>query len=740
MSKTYFNNYGKNKNIRSFSCILTFASLFLVSNLSASCIVSGDIIECDESVSASVYESFAQNSSYNINTAANNAYGVYNNNNGSWVFNSLNITTSGANAYALFAQNGSIAAGDYININTAGSNSAAIYTTQNSTITVGSYVNIYTNGTNSYGISARGLNAANKAVVNTGDNVNILTEGSQVHSTGRSNADGLNVNFGDVNIGDNLSILTKGIGSFGMRIDNVSNVKIGDRATIMTVGNTGCGSCGVGGSGWFSYGVEVRRGSNVTIGDNLTVSTIGNGTLAIQVLSGDSMPNGYTYLNIGNNLKVSTAGPELSVGLWAQGASIVNIGDNAFITTTGGINKGPTNAVQADMRASSGGVYYYPKITMGNNATIITTGGYSHAIYALQGYVTLGNDAKIITTGGSSVGIYSWGSSSNLANSVGGASVVVGDNAIVSTGGDGGLSAPAYGASSGSNAVYARQGGNVTFGNSASLSVNGNSATVVHISNYSPTALTVFDTNVNFQGTSTLNANGTNTKILELTYANASLDFRGSTTFNTFGDNINVFAVSNAGNDKYNSNVRFYDTLNVNSHGDNSKAVYLDNGYSYDFNELNINIYGKNSHALYIAGGSNLSLDNKTVLKAFDNSSYALYSDAGMITNTDSLDIYGQIFSSNNGVISLTFDNTSIFTGSTDINNGELDLSFDNSKWNILQNSTLSSLRLLNNDLIYMNASSSFLTLRTDNLFGNGIFNMKLDANRSLNDKIVIGN
>ncbi|MDR0762628.1 MAG: autotransporter outer membrane beta-barrel domain-containing protein, partial [Campylobacteraceae bacterium] len=168
---------------------------------------------------------------------------------------------------------------------------------------------------------------------------------------------------------------------------------------------------------------------------------------------------------------------------------------------------------------------------------------------------------------------------------------------------------------------------------------------------------------------------------------------------------------------------------------------YLDDGYTYDFNELNINVYGSNSHALYVGGGSNLILDDKTSLNSFNESSYALYSNGGTVINTDTLNVFGNILSSNNGDISLVFNDTSSFMGSTALSNGgNLDLSFDNSVWTVTRNSILNDLNLSNGASVNINGSSEFITLITDNLFGNGAFDVKIDANNSLNDKIIIGN
>jgi outer membrane autotransporter protein len=84
----------------------------------------------------------------------------------------------------------------------------------------------------------------------------------------------------------------------------------------------------------------------------------------------------------------------------------------------------------------------------------------------------------------------------------------------------------------------------------------------------------------------------------------------------------------------------------------------------------------------------------------------------------------------------------SSFTGSTSLSDGgSLDLSFDNSKWTVTRNSILNDLKLSNNAFVDFNSSSSFITLRTDNILGDiGTFGIKVDAKNTLNDKIIISN
>jgi outer membrane autotransporter protein len=665
---------------------------------------------------------------------------------------SLNIITAGTDSHAISALNSNITVGNNININTTNDRSKGILSEENSVINVGSNINIYTDGQDSIGINTLGTGSdyaiqTSRATVNAGDNIIIRTTGSDTYPT-QSRSDGIAAKYGDIVVGNNIDILTTGIGSYGVRADYESTINIGDNLSVVTTGQHGQSSTT--GSGWWSYGIVSTKGSDIVIGDNLFVNIKGNNTLGVEAQTYWATRGfGVSTITIGNNAYIKTEGNDISVALWASDGGIINIGHNATVITTGGTNKGPTNAVAANGRygtAPVNGEWLIPVINMGDNATILTTGGYSHGVYSYYGNVTIGDNAKIITTGNRSNGVYSWGSGStgSAESSYGGSNVIIGDNAFISTSGSadlGGGSGAAYG-SNAANALYARQNGNITLGNNATLSVSGDQASVIYMYDYgSASAQLHLLTGIIFEGTSTLNANGNNTKIFNIAFSNGTVDFNGETTLNTLGDNINVFAVSGNGNDKYNANVSFNDSLNINAYGSNSKAIYLDNGYAYDFNALNVSVYGSNSHALYIAGGSNLTLDDKTSLNAFNNSSYALYSNGGIVVNTDTLNIFGNILSDNGGDISLDFNSASSFTGSASLaNNGVVNLSFDNSKWNILQNSTLSSLQLSNGAAVDFN-SSSFLTLRTDNLIGStGIFGIKIDAENILSDKVIISN
>ncbi|MDR1007369.1 MAG: autotransporter outer membrane beta-barrel domain-containing protein [Campylobacteraceae bacterium] len=739
---------------KSFAISLFFAS-FLTSNLSAACTLSGSIIYCDDTVDSSTYGAYPQNSNYDINTTVNGAYGVYNNVTEDWVFNSLNIVTMGGDSSAIYALNSSITTGDNININTVGDRSKGILSGENSYINVGSNINIYTDGQDSIGINAAGTgddnaHQASRATVNVGDNVLIRTQGSDTYPT-QSRSDGIAAKYGDITIGNNVDILTTGIGSWGIRSDYLSTITIGDNLSIVTTGQHGQPSTTY--DGWWSYGISSKRGSDITIGDNLYVNIKGNNTYAVQAQTYWATRGfGVSTITIGDNAYIKTEGNDMSRGLYADAGGQINIGDNAYIITIGGTNKGVTSPVAADGRYTSqvNGEWLIPIINMGDNATIISTGGYSHGVYSYYGNITIGDNANIITTGDQSVGVYSWGSGSTntLESATGGSNVIIGDNLTISTSGGADIVSASYGGPTASHGIIARQNGNVTVGDNADISVSGDKAVAVYVTNYDANAnvRNRLPAHVVFNGKSTLNANGNNTKVIELTFANASIHFNGETTFNTLGDGINAFAINNVSNNQFNQNVYFNDTLNINTYGSNSKAVYLDNGYTYDFNALDINVYGPNSYALHVAGGSNLALDNKTSLKAFDDSSYAIYANNGIVSSIgNTLDIFGNLLSDNGGTISLEFDSASSFIGSASLSSGGImDLSFDNSKWIVSANSTVSDLRLSNGaivDLSYNNSPlSNPVSLVADNIFGNGIFNVRFDVNNEISDKIFISN
>ncbi|MDR0666723.1 MAG: hypothetical protein LBF71_04840, partial [Campylobacteraceae bacterium] len=563
------------------SLLVSTLFLFFASSLSAACVNNSGTVSCtDETVNPSVYEAYPANSTYVIQNSANGLRGIYNNSSNGWIFKSLNITTSGTDSHAISALNGSISAGNNININTTADRSKGILSEGNSIINVGSNVNIYTNGQDSIGINALGTGSDNeshqtsRAAVNVGDNVIIRTVGSSIYPT-QSLSHGIYAKYGDIVIGDNVDVLTTGIGSYGIRSDYDSTIKIGDNLTVVTTGEHGQASTT--GTGWYSYGITSTKGSDIVIGDNLVVDIKGQNTMAVQAQTYWAT-RGFdvSTITIGDNARISTAGDTNSVALEASKGGIVNIGDNAYITTAGSNN---AYAVSAMERYDSmiDGEWLIPIINMGNNATILTAGNKAHAVYSYYGNITIGDDAKIVTMGDASNGVYSWGSGStnNLESSYGGSNIIIGKNAVISTSGGMQNGASAYG-SVAANAIYARQNGNVTLGDNATVSVSGGGASVVYIFDHgSPAAKLHLPANVVFEGTSTLNANGNNTKILYLGFANASLNFNGAATFNTLGDTIDVFAISNTGNNKYNENVHFNDSLTINSYGSSSKAIYL---------------------------------------------------------------------------------------------------------------------------------------------------------------------
>ncbi|MDR2100607.1 MAG: autotransporter outer membrane beta-barrel domain-containing protein, partial [Campylobacteraceae bacterium] len=130
--------------------------------------------------------------------------------------------------------------------------------------------------------------------------------------------------------------------------------------------------------------------------------------------------------------------------------------------------------------------------------------------------------------------------------------------------------------------------------------------------------------------------------------------------------------------------------------------------------------------------------------RAFDNSSYAIYSNNGTVNSdiSNTIDIYGNLFSDNDGAISLAFNNASSFAGAASLTErGVIYLSFDNSKWSVSGNSTISNLELLNGAAVDLNSSSDFIALHTDNILGDtGEFGIKVDAVNSLSDKVIINN
>ncbi|MDR2789407.1 MAG: autotransporter outer membrane beta-barrel domain-containing protein [Campylobacteraceae bacterium] len=597
------------------------------------------------------------------------------------------ILTTGNASHGLLASSSNVTAGDNVVIGTAGADSYAIYAQNNATVNVGNNADISTNNTNSHAI-----NAESYSNVNIGDNAVIATYGPNLYppnnksvaETNKSMSYGVRAQYSNVTIGDNANILTTGLGSYGVITYENALLVIGDNVTIATTGgNPYCGMC------------EGAPGSRT-----------GEGWASTAVAASGTNAVGSTII-IGDNANLSTQGWASTVSLNRNSTSIY-IGDNAIITANGDRN---SNAISM----TNGG-----NLTIGDNAVITTTGetvyydgtgnnfnGLPHAITGGTGSIfLLGDNAEITTYG-------YLASAVQFSDSL----VVIGDNARITTYGEGKNTSPnegAYGIKI-RNGYAAWGPDKIIVGDNAVITTHGSQAIGVQIREKSTG---IFGDNL------TIITHGNNAVALE-TYDVSNV---------TVGNNALIATLGNASHALH--------TLAYTTAGETNTIVGSGSVISAE---------GEGSHAVFVEGRSaaanaSVILNTNTNISASGDNSYAIYStniNALVSTNASAkLNIFGDITASNESVVDLDLSDGSIVYGNTNSETGVINLAFDgnNSLWILSGNSSLTNLSLLNQAAVDLTQSSEFLTLRTDNLFGNGIFNMKLDANRSLNDKIVIGN
>ncbi|MDR2100821.1 MAG: autotransporter outer membrane beta-barrel domain-containing protein, partial [Campylobacteraceae bacterium] len=593
--------YVKKRNIGSFSSVLVFIGMVLVSNLNADCVdLGGGHISCNESVNSDVYTDMSNgvSSSLLLDINTTNAYGVHNDNNGSWRFEGLNIATVGSGAYAAYIQSGgNISIGDNANITTNGSASYAVNAESGSNIFIGDNAEISAHGPNvppTYSATPQSLS---HAVVASGSNITI---------------------------GDNANILTTGIGSYGVRTINngISHIIIGDNVTIATTGgDTYCGNCGRTSptTGWWSYGVVTEgAGSDITIGNNANISTQGAMAYALYTVSQN------TAIYVGDNAAISTSGDRNSYAIYAQNSGKVFIGDNAHITTTGNelylhnssAGNGQPHAIYAtgsgtlldigdnavistygyDATAVSGTSFV--NITIGGNARITTygegvnntpnavtnEGGFGVKIRGSSADFTLGDNAVITTYGNRALGVQiretsrgvfgdnltviTYGNNSAAIENWDRSNVTIGDNALIFTFGD---------VSHAIRALTSTGAGTATtiIGNGALISTSGDGSYAVFAEGRSAAVgsriILNTDTNISVLGTDSYAIYSANTNALVTTNGTVKMNIFGNITAQNggvvdlnLGDGSNLYGSTELGSNGAS-------VINLTFDGDNSR-------------------------------------------------------------------------------------------------------------------------------------------------------------------------
>ncbi|MDR1555172.1 MAG: hypothetical protein LBS39_04000, partial [Campylobacteraceae bacterium] len=254
--------------------------------------------------------------------------------------------------------------------------------------------------------------------------------------------------------------------------------------------------------------------------------------------------------------------------------------------------------------------------------------------------------------------------------------------------------------------VYVRSGSNISIGSGSIINAYGQSHAYGVYADY--------DSNINIGANSNITASINVNRPSGFAYG---IYARYSNV--SVGDNVNIYTTSPDG------------TTAISAYSSN---VYLGNG---------ITVHGTIGGSFY----ANISIgDNMTVHGAISGSSNA------NISNRGTLYIMGDIHSSIDSYVKLYFTGNSYLNGSTSHDyyyyNGFIDLTFDGpaSLWRLTGNSSLTDLNLLNNAKVDLTRGGESLTsvsptvLTVDNLYGEGVFDIRVDIANDLNDRIRVIN
>ncbi|VDZ76969.1 autotransporter MisL [Salmonella bongori] len=192
----------------------------------------------------------------------------------------------------------------------------------------------------------------------------------------------------------------------------------GDHTSIYVDGQDGDGI----NAGYNSLGQGWTGSANIYVGDDLYIKTTGSQGRGITANAMRDASRAKNTIIVGNRAHIVTTG-DSSEGLrTGQSGSLIRLGDDATIETSG---------------TSSTGIYAASssRTELGNNATITVNGASAHAVYATNATVNLGDNAAISVNSASKAASYSkapaglYALSRGTINLAGGAAItMVGDN------------------------------------------------------------------------------------------------------------------------------------------------------------------------------------------------------------------------------------------------------------------------------------------------------------------------
>ena len=362
-----------------------------------------------------------------------------------------------------------------------------------------------------------------------------------------------------------------------------------------------------------------------------------------------------------------------------SGANTPRFGNNITITTYGsgdGAGIGQNTGIYSNFAGD---------IIVGNHLTITTSGEHADGIRTnpsgmsdwknSNSVITIGDNLKITTNGKNADGI----------NANGISTVIIGDNATITT-------TNTEAAVQGAYAIRANFGSSIVIGNNLTASTAGDSSHAV----YTALGLGSGNTggaNITIGDNSFLSTSGKSSHAISVASKNGFVNLGNNSTISTSGNSshgVYVGAIT--------SSVILGDYTSITTKGDASHGVYsLSKDASITIGKnSNISTEGKNSHGIFLNNkDASVNLEGNLSIKTTDENSNAIFISSGRLDDSkqeevatkavpsyNSYNIEGNLKTATNGYLNLNFGNGSIFKGTANKDTGSINLSFyANSHW-----------------------------------------------------------
>jgi outer membrane autotransporter protein len=473
----------------------------------------------------------------------------------------------------------------------------------------------------------------------------------------------------------------------------------------------------------------VQSNSQLDLGNGSSITVVGkSNAFGVRAL-------GYRF--DANNLAVDVTGSDAQ-GVTIANGVVVDLGQNSVIKATGsyttyGINMAQNSSLSANgltviangdaNTASGSGIYMQGgnvSVDVKSDSAVYTNAKHSEAVYVF------GNDSifkaddnlTIVTTGLESQGAIAQGTN---------AVVDLGKNAVVTTYGDTTTNATNMRNYS-SSAVMARNGGKVIIGDGSQITTFGNGfSNGLLLLDSQSQALIGSNVSIMTEGNGAYG-------ILAMTGSPGLTAVSGLTVITKGFESTGVLSQNNA-------SVDLGQNALVHTFGENAWAVELYGNGLLKADGSAFIAESASSDVIHAGGSSKAILtgvNGTTFINAAGGGNALNFTGSSQMQGSGKMAILGDIYSADNAIIELNAaENSHIIgawrTGSNAISNLTL---ANGGRWQITDDSNITHLTL--NGAVAEFSGSGFSTLQTQDLNGNGTFNLRVNVKDGLGDLLDI--